>query len=38
MGKDGEVRWIMQLGAGKDVNLVLEYEMKAPRGNNVSVS
>lgn len=38
MGKDGEVRWMMQLGAGKDVRLVLEYEMKAPRGNHVSVS
>lgn len=38
LGKDGEVKWVMQLEPGKDVRLVLEYEMKAPRGNDVSVS
>lgn len=38
MGKDGELRWMVNLGAGKSVRLVLEYEMKAPRGHHVSVS
>ncbi|BCR92238.1 DUF4139 domain-containing protein [Aspergillus chevalieri] len=38
LGKDGEIKWVMQLEPGKDVRLVLEYEMKAPRGNDVSVS
>lgn len=38
MGKDGEVKWVMQLEPGKDVRMVLEYEMKAPRGNDVSAS
>lgn len=38
LGKDGGVKWVMRLEPGKDVRFVLEYEMKAPRGNDVSVS
>lgn len=38
LGKDGGVKWVMRLEPGKDVRFVLEYEMKAPRGNDVSAS
>lgn len=38
LGKDGGVKWMMRLEPGKDVRFVLEYEMKAPRGNDFSVS
>lgn len=38
MGKDGEVRWMLDLDAGKSIRLVLQYEMKAPTGHHVSVS
>lgn len=38
LGKDGGVKWVMRLDPGKDVKFVLEYEMKVPRGNDVSVS
>lgn len=38
LGKDGGVKWVMRLEPGKDLRFVLEYEMKVPRGNDVSVS
>ena len=35
LGKSGNVKWEMQLEAGKEVQIVLEYEVKVPAGNDV---
>jgi hypothetical protein len=33
--KNGEVKWVITLEKGKDVKLVLEYEVKLPKGHRI---
>lgn len=33
--KNGEVKWVIPLEKGKDVKLVLEYEVKLPKGHRI---
>lgn len=36
LGKNGEVKWEIRLEGGKEVSLVLQYELRAPSGWEVS--